>query len=1240
MEKVQTPHHFLESILQVSQTCNLSKLASTTGFQGLTHLACHWHIITEETLRRYKYILPVLAAVFILLVGTAAPSRAIATDLLITGVIDGPLTGGIPKAVELYVVNDIADLSSFGLGAANNGGGTDGEEFTFPADAATAGQFIYVATESVEFTNFFGFAPDYTNGTAVSINGDDAIELFESGAVIDTFGDINTDGTGEPWEYLDGWTYRVSGTEADGAIFNIANWTFSGPNALDGETTNDTAATPFPLGTFAPLVGDAAPSVASTDPANGASGVAIDANITINFSEDVTATGSWFDISCTVSGAHTAVASGGPASYTLDPDTDFANGENCTVTVFAAQVTDNDTDDPPDNMSADASFSFDTVSLNITSVVLNEFLADPAADLPGDANGDGTRDSSDDEFIELVNVSGADLDISGWSISDAVQVRHTFPSGSVIPADCSAVVFGGPTPTGVFGGALVQTASAGALGLNNGGDTITIDDGASSTLEVVYGSEGGDNQSLTLDPDITGSFVAHSEAAASGGALFSPGTLLDGTPFSGCTFGIPVTIMEIQGAAHLSTYENQSVQTDGIVTVVGNNSFNLQDPVGDGNDATSDALVVFTGSAPTVAVGDAVTVIATVDEFYPGGFGTGNLSETNLVGPTVTINSSGNPLPAPTVLGNGGRIPPNNIIDDDSTGDVNTTLTFDPENDGIDFYESVEAMLVQVNDAQVVGGNRFGEIAVVGDNGANATGLSPRGGIVVSATDFNPERIIIDDSIVFAEPDANSGDTFAGPIVGVMDYSFGNFKLLNFDPLPAVVSGGNTAEVTSLSGNGTELTAATMNVENLSPNNSQDKFDALASEVVNNLGSPAIISVEEIQDNTGFTNDGVTDASLTYGMLIDAIQAAGGPVYDYREVTPLDLTDGGAPGGNIRVGFLFRPDRVTFVDRPGGDAVTSTSVSLSGTGVELSFSPGRIDPTNVAFDNSRKPIAGEFIFGGEKIIVVAAHFNSKGGDDALFGRVQPPVLGSEVQRLQQATVVSSFVQDILALDANANVMVMGDLNDFTFSAPIQTLAGNELTNLVSTLPANDQYTFIFDGNSQVLDHILVSNNLLNTLTGVDIVHMNAETDTDLRFTDHDPVVAQFTFAFATNEDGCFVVALDGSPFTGAASIVEIGEPGYNGGRFRAGRWGQAQGFGNDTCYEVHGTNNSEIIIGGLDDDTIFGYDGSDLLLGLFGDDTFIGGAGADLINGNNGTDEILDYEPGVDFCFNVELGCS
>ena len=172
--------------------------------------------------------------------------------LVITGVIDGPLTGGTPKAIELYALADIPDLSIYGVGSANNGGGTDGEEFTL-SGSANAGDFLYVASESPQFTAFFGFAPTFTD-SAAGINGDDAVELFQSGAVIDTFGDVNTDGSGEPWDYLDGWAYRVDNTGPDGATFVLSNFTYSGINVLDGETANATASTPFPVGTYTAVV--------------------------------------------------------------------------------------------------------------------------------------------------------------------------------------------------------------------------------------------------------------------------------------------------------------------------------------------------------------------------------------------------------------------------------------------------------------------------------------------------------------------------------------------------------------------------------------------------------------------------------------------------------------------------------------------------------------------------------------------------------------------------------------------------------------------------------------------------------------------------------------------------------------------------------------------------------------------------------------------------------------------------
>lgn len=165
--------------------------------------------------------------------------------------------------------------------------------------------------------------------------------------------------------------------------------------------------------------------------------------------------------------------------------------------------------------------------------VINEFHADPAFGLIGDANGDGVRDAFDDEFVEIVNDTGADVDFSGWTLSDLLGVRYTFPDGTIVAADCAIVVFGGGSPTGSFGNAVVQVATQ--LLLNNEGDTITLADGDSLIVaQVEYGTEGGIDQSFTRDPDITGPFVRHPIAKGSGGRRFSPGTRLDGARFFGC----------------------------------------------------------------------------------------------------------------------------------------------------------------------------------------------------------------------------------------------------------------------------------------------------------------------------------------------------------------------------------------------------------------------------------------------------------------------------------------------------------------------------------------------------------------------------------------------------------------------------------------------------------------------------------------------------------------------------------
>ena len=216
--------------------------------------------------------------------GTVTVQGPVSTDLLLTGVFDGPLApGALPKGIELYVLNDIADMSEYGIGSANNGGGSDGVEYTFPAVSATAGSYLYLATESASFEAFFGFQPDFVDdgtSSSVSINGDDAIELFHNGTVVDVFGEINVDGSGQPWEYMDGWAYRLDGTGPDGSTFVLSNWMFSGIDVYDPVLVNADANPPMPVGTYDPNA--TVQLAANNDQATSYNGEAVTINVLAN----------------------------------------------------------------------------------------------------------------------------------------------------------------------------------------------------------------------------------------------------------------------------------------------------------------------------------------------------------------------------------------------------------------------------------------------------------------------------------------------------------------------------------------------------------------------------------------------------------------------------------------------------------------------------------------------------------------------------------------------------------------------------------------------------------------------------------------------------------------------------------------------------------------------------------------------------------------------------------------------
>ncbi|MEV7810563.1 endonuclease/exonuclease/phosphatase family protein [Streptomyces flaveolus] len=572
-----------------------------------------------------------------------------------------------------------------------------------------------------------------------------------------------------------------------------------------------------------------------------------------------------------------------------------------------------------------------------------------------------------------------------------------------------------------------------------------------------------------------------------------------------------VRVHDIQGTTRTSPFAGQKVSdVPGIVTATrtygSSKGFWIQDPTPDDNPATSEGVFVFTSSTPKVAVGDAVKVTGTVSEYVPGGTSSGNQSLTEITKPVITTVSTGNAVPAPVVVDE-------NAVPDAyaPTGDAAAAnsingLPLDPSAYALDYYESLEGMNVQVADVRVVTAtDPYSELWVTVKPWEHR---SRRGGTVYGSYDSqNTGRLQIQSLGSTADfPEANVGDTLEGTTTGPLDFNqYGGYTLVASE-LGTLHSAGLERETTRKQ-SARELAVATYNVENLDP--SDATFDRHASAIVHNLQSPDIVSLEEIQDNNGAKDDGTVDADQTVTKLIDAIVAAGGPRYDWRSVNPVNDQDGGEPGGNIRQVFLFNPERVSFVDRAGGDSTTAVGVTKVQGKARLTVSPGRIDPANAAWSNSRKPLAGEFVFRGKTVFVIANHLNSKGGDQGLTAQYQPPVRSSEIQRHAQATAVNAFVKDILSAQNNANVIALGDMNDFEFSGTTQILEGDgELWSAIKSLPKSERYTYDYQGNQQVLDQILISPAIRRGCDfEYDSVHSNSEFNDQI--SDHDPQVLRF-----------------------------------------------------------------------------------------------------------------------------------
>ena len=564
------------------------------------------------------------------------------------------------------------------------------------------------------------------------------------------------------------------------------------------------------------------------------------------------------------------------------------------------------------------------------------------------------------------------------------------------------------------------------------------------------------------------------------------------------------TIMEIQGDGQVSPLRDELIETTGIVTAINASGSVLwiQDPEGDGDPSTSDGILVAgaSGFSGELAVGDLITVTGRVEEQQFGDA----LPLTRIVGSSlVEVGSRSNPLPEPVLISD---LPNLSIAE------------------AIRLLEALEGMRVAVENGRAVAPtNGFGEFALLVRRDFRPTsGYDTRikqiflRDLEGDLVDYNPERLLVDDSTLSEAPVVEPGD-LVKELIGVLDYTFGNYKV---QPTDFDIRGRDrfpTPPVSMRNGRPGNATITTFNVENLfdlvdqpgkddggstpTPEELETKLKKLALAVELELELPEVLIVQEVE-NTAILQE-----------LGNRVNEAAGTSY---AATSFESSD----GRGIEVGFLYDTARARLLDafQLGTGALVDPQQVRDAFGA-TSASPGR------------EPLVGLFRIGASEVWVIGNHFKSKGGDDPIFGLDSAAGLPfdriTEEQRRLQAEVVRAAVDAILDGDPEALILVAGDLNDFAFrepGEPIDPVAIIEqgdrlLINLVDREKASDRYTFLFDGNSQVLDYILVNEPLEAFLVAIDILHFNAafpasleaDPSTPIRSSDHDAVEARFDF---------------------------------------------------------------------------------------------------------------------------------
>jgi predicted extracellular nuclease len=303
------------------------------------------------------------------------------------------------------------------------------------------------------------------------------------------------------------------------------------------------------------------------------------------------------------------------------------------------------------------------------------------------------------------------------------------------------------------------------------------------------------------------------------------------------------------------------------------------------------------------------------------------------------------------------------------------------------------------------------------------------------------------------------------------------------------------------------------NVENMGPD--VPHLPKIAAHIVEYLKTPDLIFLQEIQDDSGKVNDGTVSANVTLQSLVDAINAAGATFeYAFVDIPPVDGQDGGMPGGNIRTAYLYNPHKISLVPgSPHGGSMDSTKVVIDSAGeLGLEYNPGRLDPSNAAWNMSRKPLVANWqTISGERFFTINVHYSSKSGSSPVHGDARPPVNGAVAARTSQVNVTAAFAKTLLDLDPDASLVIAGDMNEHVHArsvfAPFDGLVQD--LDVLAGIPPEERYTYVYEQNMQEIDHLFVSPAIAARGPALEHVHVNTWAPSEgERASDHDPSWAQ------------------------------------------------------------------------------------------------------------------------------------